>query len=295
MLECVVNVSEGTRTDLVQAVAASAGEALIDLHSDPWHNRSVLTLAGPEVVEAARAVASSAVELLHLSEHSGAHPRLGVVDVVPFAPILDAPAAAGAVELSEATRERDRFARWAARALCLPCFLYGPERSLPELRKGAFRTIAPDTGPRRPHPSAGAACVGARGPLVAYNLWLEGGDSRLAKAIARSIRRPGLRALGLDLGGRAQVSCNVVDPALVGIGAVYDEVRRRAAVERPELVGLLPSWVLEAEPRRRWAELGLSEDRTIEARLQGGAAASRRQASAGRELRRGEGADGQGR
>ncbi len=269
MIECVVNVSEGARPDLVEAVAGAAGEALIDLHSDPWHNRSVLTLAGPDLVEAVRAVAAVAVELLDLSTHSGAHPRLGVLDVVPFAPVLHAPPAGGAVDLSEATRARDGFARWAGKRLELPCFLYGPERSLPELRSSAFKTIEPDAGPGLPHPSAGATCVGARGPLVAYNLWLAGGDARLARDIARSLRRPGLRTLGLEVGGRAQVSCNLVAPALVGIGTVHDEVARRAPIERAELVGLVPSWALEAEPRRRWHELGLSADRTIEARLAG--------------------------
>ena len=162
----------GQRPDTILEIAACAGRALLDVHSDPWHHRSVLTLGGDDVEAAARAVAAAAVDLLDLSDHEGAHPRLGVVDVVPFVPLprLGGGRRRGADDdLGEALAARDRFARYAADELGVPCFFYGPERSLPEVRRRAFVTEAPDAGPAVPHPSAGAMCVGARPPLVAYN------------------------------------------------------------------------------------------------------------------------------
>lgn len=279
MLECVVNVSEGRRPVAIQAIASAAGDQLVDVHSDPWHNRSVLTLAGPDVEEAARSVAAAAVELLDLAGHEGAHPRLGVVDVVPFVPVHLGTAASGPVDpggsvgpdLDDALEARERFAGFAASVLEVPCFYYGPERSLPEVRRRAFVSQAPDVGPPEPHPSAGAICVGARDVLVAYNLWLaedafpSGLD--VAKAIARSMRRPGVRALGLALENRAQVSCNLLEPWAFGPSEAFDFVSEHAQVERAELVGLVPESILRRTPEARWAELDLAPDRTIEARL----------------------------
>jgi glutamate formiminotransferase len=165
--------------------------------------------------------------------------------------------------------------------LGVPCFLYGPERSLPVVRRGAFTDFAPDTGPDRPHPTAGATAVGARGVLIAYNVWITaaspvGPDGEEVVAVARGLatrmRRPGLRTLGLAVGGGAQVSCNVVDPDRVTLVEVYDAVAAGAAehacrVVRGELVGLLPDAALMAVPERRWAELGLREEDTIEYRM----------------------------
>jgi len=249
-------------------LAATCGDDLLDRHTDPHHHRSVFTLVGEE---APRALAAAAVSELSLVGHDGVHPRIGVVDVVPFVPLGDTP-------LAEAIRARDAFGRWAADALGLPCFWYGPERTLPEVRRGAWRTLTPDVGPNRPHPTAGAAAVGARGLLVAYNLWLRRGDLELAKAVAADLRGPAVRALGLAVGDEVQVSTNLVAPQVVGPGAVYDEVATRAEVARAELVGLVPHAVLEATPRGRWAQLDLAADRTIEARMEagGGSAAVRR-------------------
>ena len=262
MLECVVNVSEGRRGDVIGAVAAAGGRAVLDVHSDPHHHRSVVTLGGPDVEEAAFALAAAAVGLLDLRTHDGAHPRLGVVDVVPFVPLHGA-------TMGDAVAARDRFAARAGREIALPCFLYGPERTLPEVRRGAFVTLAPDTGPRRPHPTAGAACVGARGVLVAYNLWLAPGTPlAVGRRVAREIRGDGVRALAFDLGGRVQVSCNLVEPARVGPAAAYDAVAGRAPVDRAELVGLVPAAVLDAVPPGRRTELDLDRSRTIEARLE---------------------------
>lgn len=261
MLECVVNISEGRDAAVIAAVAAAAGPSLLDVHSDPHHHRSVLTLAGPAVEGAARGVAAEAVARLDLRAHAGAHPRLGVVDVVPFVPLDGVP-------LDQAVAARGRFAEWAAAALDLPCFLYGPERSLPEVRRGAFRSLAPDTGPPAPHPTAGAACVGARPVLVAYNVWLAPpADVATAQRVAAVVRGPALRALGFDVGGRAQVSMNLTDPLVLGPAQAYDAVAALVAVAGAELVGLVPAAALAAVPRQRWGELDLDGSKTIEARL----------------------------
>ncbi|MGI9023892.1 MAG: hypothetical protein ACR2HV_11800 [Acidimicrobiales bacterium] len=195
MIECVVNISEGRRRDVVDDVASAAGGCLLDVHVDPHHNRAVLTLAGGDLEAAVRAVASLAVAAIDLRDHAGVHPRIGAVDVVPFVPLRDTP-------LDEAVAARDRFAAWVASDLGVPAFTYGPERSLPEVRRRAFVDLAPDAGPPSPHPSAGAVCVGARPALVAYNVWL-GPDADLAtaRAVADAVRGPKVRAPGLDWGG----------------------------------------------------------------------------------------------
>ncbi|MGI8809896.1 MAG: glutamate formimidoyltransferase [Acidimicrobiales bacterium] len=257
VLECVVNVSEGTDRAVIDAVAARAGDALLDVHADAHHNRAVLTLAGPDVEEAARAVAAEAVRRIDLRLHVGVHPRLGAVDVVPFVPL-------GGASMEDALAARDRFAAWAGRELGVPCFLYGPERTLPDVRRHAFTGLAPDTGGPVAHPTAGAICVGARPVLVAYNVWLAHGvDVATARRVARDIRGPGLRALGLDVGGRAQVSMNLVDPYRLGPASAYDAVAARAPVDRAELVGLVPAAVLEAVPADRWSELDLTPARAL--------------------------------
>lgn len=285
-LECVANVSEGRSDEVLDRLAVVCGEVLVDLHRDPHHHRSVLTLAGagPEVEEAARALATAGVELLDLDGHTGSHPRFGVLDVVPFVP-LEATRAGRPLtvpsDLGRAMVARDRFAAWAGRTLGLPCFRYGPlpeggERSLPEVRRRAFRGLVPDTGPATPHPTAGSCAVGARRFLVAYNLWLAdrpGVDvPAVARSVAADLRGPAVRALGLDVGERSQVSCNLVDPLAVGPAAVFDRVASLAeeaggGVEGAELVGLIPEAVLLAIPADRWESLGLGRSMTLESRL----------------------------
>lgn len=266
LLECVINISEGTDAECVGEIAAAGAPCLLDVHSDPWHNRSVITLAGaaPPVEAAVRRVAELAVRELDIRSHAGAHPRLGVLDVVPFVDL--APAA----QQGPAVLARDRFARFAGDELELPCFLYGLERSLPEVRRWAFAPLEPDTGPWTPHPSAGACCVGVRPLLVAYNLWLDperGATPEQARQLARQLRSPAVRSLGFDLDGRPQVSCNLIAPLEVGPSDVYNEVAALAPIERAELVGLVPAAVLDGIPPERWEELGLSPEATIESRL----------------------------
>src|SRR5438552_11387808 len=218
MLECVINVSEGTDEVVLNGLRTAARASLLDLHADRHHNRAVLTLAGPDVEEAARRVSKAAVRTIDLRQHRGAHPRLGVVDVVPFTPL-------GGSVLGDAVAARNRFAGWAANDLVVPCFVYGPERSLPDVRRLAFRSLPPDAGPPEPHPRAGAICVGARPVLIAYNLWLvPGTDVTIATQIAGALRGPAVRALGLDLEGLTQGSMNLVDWRAVGPAAASDAV-----------------------------------------------------------------------
>jgi glutamate formiminotransferase len=257
VLECVLNVSEGRDRALIDTLGAAAGAALLDIHTDPHHHRSVLTMVGED---APRAVARLAVERIDLADHEGVHPRIGVVDVVPFSPL-------GSSTMDDAGAARDRFALWAAAELALPCFLYGPERSLPEVRRRAFEDLMPDTGPALPHPSAGAAAVGARPVLVAYNLWLEVPDLARATSVAATVRGPAVRALGLAVGERVQVSLNLIEPDTVGPAEAFDLVAAHVGVAGAELVGLLPQRVLDAVPVERWDQLDVGADRTIESRL----------------------------
>lgn len=272
MLECVVNVSEGRDSSVISALTSAGGDQLLDLHSDPDHHRSVITLCGRSTEHAARDVARRTVELIDIRSGHGVHPRIGALDVVPFVPLNPDGSASADADLAAALRARDEFADWAASTLELPCFLYGPERPLPEVRRRAFVDLAPDSGPGRPHPTAGACAVGARHLLVAYNLWLSTDDQEVAASIAREIRGTTVRALGLAVAGRTQVSCNLLRPTSFGPAECYDAVERLAEdqgvrITRAELVGLVPAGLVEATPPERLAQLDLDPARTIEARL----------------------------
>lgn len=266
MLECVINVSEGRNTGLVSRIAASVTNSparqLLDIHSDADHNRSVFTLVG---VDAPRALTRRCVELLDISAHDGVHPRLGVVDVVPFV-------ALGGSSHHDALVARNDFASWAADELHLPVFLYGPERTLPDIRRDAWTTLSPDHGPNVPHPTAGAVCVGVRPVLIAYNVLLASSDLATARRIATRVRRPGLRTLAFAVGGAVQVSMNLVDAEQISISAAYDAVATEAAVagiriEKAELVGLLTERHLLMNEPNRWEQLDIGLDRTVESRL----------------------------
>jgi glutamate formiminotransferase len=249
VLECVVNVSEGRRAVVIDALAAAAGDDLLDLHVDSGHHRSVLTLVGED---APRRVATAAVNQIDLRRHRGIHPRLGAVDVVPFVPL-------GGSTMEDAIEARDAYVQWSP----VPCLRYGPDgSSLPELRRSAraMTTLLP-------HPTAGITAVGARTMLVAYNVWLDGESLRTARGIAAAVRSPWVRALGLALPGGIQVSMNLVDPATFGPADAFDAVASRARVARAELVGLAPRAVLDTVDERRWDQLDLAPDRTIEARV----------------------------
>lgn len=268
---CALNVSEGRDTATLDRLAEVCNEVLLDLQRDADHHRSVFTLGGDggAVMGAVRRVVRLGVEMLDLADHVGAHPRFGVVDVVPFSPV-------SSEDLTDAVEARDTVAIWAGAALGVPCFLYGPmpdggQRSLPEVRRGAFLTLLPDTGPSQPHLRAGAMAVGARRPLVAYNLWVEGLSSDQLRAVAAQVRSRAIRTLGFALGRGAQVSCNLVEPELVGPAEAYDKVAAAlpttGRIVRGELIGLVPRSVLDRIPAARLGELGLDATDCVEARL----------------------------
>jgi glutamate formiminotransferase len=257
VLECVINVSEGRNHAIIDSLAQSCAGDLLDVHSDPDHNRSVFTMLG---VDAPRALARAAVAALGLNDHSGVHPRIGVVDVVPFVPLVDS-------TMHDARVARDEFATWAAAELNVPCFLYGTERTLPDIRKSAWSSSMPDIGSHAPHPTAGAMCVGVREPLVAYNLWLENVDLATTRRIASDVRTVNIRTLGLQVGTFTQVSVNLIQPMIAGPNDVFNAVSQHAKVHHAELVGLLPASVLAVIPRARWEDLDLSVEQTIEWRV----------------------------
>ena len=255
MLLAVPNVSEGGDHATIERLAGAFGALrLLDVHSDPDHGRSVLTLAGPQsqIAEGLLAGARAAVATIDISGHGGLHPHVGAIDVAPV------------VHLDRGRRGAAVAAALTAGALigdelALPVFLYGAlagGRERAELRAGGVAELGrrmragelvPDYGPAEPHPTAGALLVTARPPLVAFNLDLETDDVQLARAIAAELREsgggpPGVRAMGLYLAerGRAQVSLNVHDSAAVPLAELVALVRRRAPVAEAELVGLAP-------------------------------------------------------
>jgi glutamate formiminotransferase len=276
VLECVPNVSEGRDEEVLAALATSCERALLDIHVDADHNRSVFTLAGDDTAVAVRKLARSVEDHVQYDADAGVHPRLGALDVVPFV-ALDGSTVEDAVDAART------FAAYAAEALRLPVFLYDlahPEqRTLPDTRRDAFRTRPPDLGPARPHPRFGAVAVGARPPLVAVNCELEHDDLSLARAIAATVRErdgglPGVRALGLHLDsvGRAQVSINLVALERTGVQVACRAVDAHAraagnAVARVELVGLLPAAELARCDDDFLVWSGIGPDQTIEARL----------------------------
>ncbi|MBC5799317.1 MAG: glutamate formimidoyltransferase [Candidatus Eremiobacteraeota bacterium] len=264
------NISEGRDAALVHACAHSiehTGATLAHQTSDPVHNRSVLTFFGKreEVLEGALALARVTTFGIDLRSHTGAHPRMGALDVLPFVPLEDA-TMAEAVQLARSAGERI----WSE--LGVPSYLYGEAAVLPQrrlladVRRGEFeglakRTDRPDIGDAACHPSAGAIAIGARRVLIAFNIVLSSADLTLAKRIARTLReRSGglrtLRALGIALGdGRVQVSCNLTDASALPLDRLVGLVRILAAhqgvsVSGCELIGLLPRAALAAVATR---------------------------------------------
>jgi glutamate formiminotransferase len=270
VLECVLNLSEGRNPTVIDTLRVAAGRSLRDLHADEFHNRSVLTLIhdSDALVHDVRALITSAFGSLDLTHHEGVHPRFGVVDVVPFV-ALAPESPTRAIEL------RDDTARWISQTFDVPTFLYGEvgdvTRTLPQIRRHAFRELSPDFGPPVPSGELGAVAVGARPILVAWNIWLAGVSRDETRALAKTVRRNEVRALAFRAGDYTQVSCNLIDPLVVGPSFVYDEVASRlptgGEIMRCELVGLVPQSVLATQDRERWRQLGLDEASTIESRL----------------------------
>jgi glutamate formiminotransferase len=267
IFECVPNVSEGRNGAVIDACAEAirtAGAQLADRTSDPDHNRSVFTFFGDAetIVRAAGALAAVCAQRIEMRDHSGVHPRLGALDVLPVVPMTGA-------TLDDAAR----VARACARAIwdeaALPSIFYGaastpPGRLLSHVRRGEFEGLAgradagerPDAGDRLFHPSAGTVAVGARPVLIAFNLVLGGAQPALARSIASALRERGgglrsLRVLGLHSGDTIQVSCNITDVEAVPLGRLIALVERMAArhgarLESCETIGLLPREAVRA-------------------------------------------------
>ena len=258
IVQCVPNFSEGRDAQkiaqIVDAVHQCPGVRLVDWSADPDHNRMVVTFVGglDAVTVAARAAAAKAIEIIDLRHHEGVHPRLGAIDVLPFVPVKN-------VSMDACAEAARAVARQLGADYDLPAFLYeyaSPvNRSLPEIRKTAFDGLRPDYGPNAPHPTAGAVVIGARQPLIAFNVNLTDNTPAIARRIARELREggvagfTGVRSLGLALPSRAmsQVSMNIVRTESVRLHALYDYIAKRAeelgtqAVES-ELIGAMPGY-----------------------------------------------------
>ena len=249
MLLAVPNVSEGRDHAALGAIGQAFGEGLLDVHSDADHHRTVFTLKGEpgRLWEAVLAGARAAVERIDLREHEGVHPRVGAIDVAPIVHVRDEDRGAACAEALVLAEELGR--------LGLPVYLYGAlagGRTRAELRRpGGLDGLAPDFGPARLHPTAGAVLVAARPPLLAFNVEVDAPLAQ-AKAIAAELRQamPAVRALGLELReqGIVQVSTNVEDTRAVTAADVVAFVRERAPVTAAELVALAPRAALEGFP-----------------------------------------------
>ena len=270
IIECVPNISEGRRATvvagIVDAVRNTSGARLLDYSSDASHNRSVITIAGDAapLKAAVLALFEAAVAAIDLRAHSGEHPRMGAVDVVPFVPI-EGVTMADCVALAKDT------ARSVAERFGVPVYLYEEastnplRKNLEDIRRGEFEGLAakmasdgwaPDFGPPAPHPSAGASVIGARMPLIAYNINLNTDRLEVAKKIAAAVRFSSggfrfVKAMGVTLADRniVQVSMNLTNYEKTPILRVFEAVQREAArygvaVLESEIVGLVPSGAL---------------------------------------------------
>ncbi|HZU86764.1 MAG TPA: glutamate formimidoyltransferase, partial [Anaerolineaceae bacterium] len=268
LVECIPNFSEARRPEvveqIVQAITSVQGVTLLDRHSDMDHNRTVLTYVGPPaaVEEAAFQAIRTAASLIDMEKHSGEHPRIGATDVVPFVPISE-------ISMAECVEMARRLGKRVGEDLSIPVYLYEdaatrPDRvGLENIRRGQYEGLkediltnplrAPDFGPAKLG-LAGATVIGARQPLVAFNVYLTTEDVSIAQKIAKSVRNSsgGLRfvkGMGVLVEGRAQVSMNLTNYRQTPLARVVEMVRREAArygvgVHHSELVGLIPQEAL---------------------------------------------------
>jgi glutamate formiminotransferase len=292
LFEAVPNFSEGKDeakiSRITDAVRAVPGVRVLGLHSDSDHNRSVLTFAGEEdaVLSGAVTLARACTAELDLASQTGEHPRMGVLDVLPFVP-LEGATMEGAVRLARRTAE-------ILGTLGFPVFLYGAaatashRRDLPEVRRAGYEGVAerlkdprwrPDYGPHVLNPRRGAVAVGARPFLVAFNAFLDTDDVEVARIIARRIRQsggglPAVKALGFFVDGKAQVSMNLTDLERTPIPVALEAVRSAAgelgaSVESTELVGLAPLAAILDTARYYLGLRELTADHVLETKLYG--------------------------
>ena len=267
IVECVPNFSEGKRKEVIETIIDEVRKRkdveILDYSSDPDHNRTDITFVGePNAVkDAALALALKCVELIDMNKHKGEHPRMGAIDVVPFVPI-------SGVTMEECVKLAHDFAKEFAEKSDVPCFMYEeaatrPERkNLADVRRGEFEGLkeeigknperAPDYGPNRIHPTAGATAVGARFFLIAFNVNLGTSDITIAKNIAKAVRHSSggyryVKAMGFEIKERGivQVSMNLVNYQKTPIFRVFETIKNEAArygvpVIGSEIIGLVP-------------------------------------------------------
>lgn len=293
IVECVPNFSEGRRQEVVESIVTSMSQVpgvhVLDVQSDLDHNRSVVTMVGlPQAVaEAAFQGIARAAALIDMEHHRGAHPRMGATDVVPFVPVRD-------VTMDDCVALAHQVGERVGAELDIPVYYYeaaallAQRRNLADVRRGEYEGLKeeiaadperlPDAGPALVG-TAGATAIGARPPLVAYNVYLNTGDVAPARAIARAIRHSsgGLRfvkALGLSVDGQAQISMNLTDHSQTPIHRVMEMIRAEATryglqVTRSEVVGLLPAQALLDAARFYLQLQDMSEDQILETHLSG--------------------------
>ncbi len=292
LVECVPNFSEGRRRDVIDAIAdevrTTAGARLLDVQADESHNRCVITFVGDlrAVATAALAASRRALELIDMNTHRGEHPRLGAVDVIPFVPI-------SGVTMDECVAAAHDLGRQLWETLRVPVYFYAEaatrpaRRRLPDIRKGEYEGLAqkmadpagaPDVGHPQPHPTAGAIVVGARRPLIAYNINLTTDDVEIAKRIAKAARESSgglvhVQAMGVvSESGRAQVSMNLLDYTKTPVHRAFELVRLEAArygveILESEVVGLIPLDAVADAVRFYLRLRALRREQILEAKL----------------------------
>ncbi|MHB9035706.1 MAG: glutamate formimidoyltransferase [Armatimonadota bacterium] len=293
LVQCAVNFSEGRRPEVIEKIAEAIDSAsavkIVDYSMDPDHNRAVVTFIGEpnDVRGSILAGARVAVELIDLNKHTGGHPRIGAIDVVPVVPLED-------MTMDEAVELGHAIGRDIAESLQIPVYFYedcalrGHCVNLANIRKGGFEALRerglidgrePDLGPSAVHPSAGACVVGARGPLIAFNVNLKSSDIVAASAIAARIRQlrdsgeamPGVKAIGVYLESRdiAQVSMNITQPQLVNLWEVYSFIEQEARemgieILESELIGALREQTLVDAMRSAMKFASLTQERVLD-------------------------------
>lgn len=292
LIECVPNFSEGRRLSVINKIANSArkvaGVKVLDVEWDKSHNRSLVTIVGsPEgVLKASFEMIKTATKLIDMRVHKGEHPRIGATDVVPFIPV-------SGTTIKECVVLSNKLAKKVSEELKIPVYMYEAsakriERiNLADVRKGEYEGLRreietnperkPDYGPSKMHPTAGAVVIGARKYLIAYNVNLNTRDVEIAKKIAEKIREkggglPGVKALGFNVGGYAQVSMNLTDFEKTNFDEAYRAVEKEAAklkvkIKNSEIYGMIPLEALTRAAKNSYKIEGLKSDQIMEKKL----------------------------
>lgn len=293
LIECVPNISEGRNKEIIDAIVKVLRDVeevkLLDVCMDADHNRTVLTFVGPQkaVEKGAEVVSKKVFELIDMTRHKGAHPRMGAIDVIPFVPLRGA-------TMDDAVKSAYRFGYTLGEKYKVPVYFYGEaardprRRELSWIRKGGYEALKerlrdtawePDAGPAIFNPRIGAVAVGAREPLIAFNINLASNNLQIAKNIAFSIREssgglPCVKAIGVHLESRnnVQVSINLTNYKKTSLKEVFDRVRDLAAqqgveIAESEIVGLVPEGAMKDVTPEYLKLSHFSPERIIEAHL----------------------------